>query len=87
MKQMVEQASESAGAAFVVLVGSRGRGLVVGALFGSVSQAALRHARSFVAVVRRARSHQERPDRSRAGTPSPTRRRACAAGIDPPVTR
>jgi nucleotide-binding universal stress UspA family protein len=44
-------AAESAGAALVV-VGSRGRGCVSGALFGSVSQAVLRHARCPAAVVR-----------------------------------
>jgi nucleotide-binding universal stress UspA family protein len=44
-------AAESAGAALLV-VGSRGRGCLAGALFGSVGQAVLRHARCPAAVVR-----------------------------------
>ncbi|MDF2977983.1 MAG: UspA protein [Actinomycetospora sp.] len=44
-------AAESAGAALLV-IGSRGRGCLSGALFGSVGQAVLRHARCPAAVVR-----------------------------------
>jgi nucleotide-binding universal stress UspA family protein len=43
--------AESAGAALLV-IGSRGRGCVTGALFGSVSHAVLRHARCPTTVVR-----------------------------------
>ena len=68
-------AEESAGAALVV-VGARGRGCLTGALFGSVSQAVLRHASCPAVVVRpttattgRVRAARARPrSHDRGGT-------------------
>jgi nucleotide-binding universal stress UspA family protein len=52
--------AESRGAALVV-VGSRGRGHVLGAVLGSVSQTVLRHAQCPIAVVRRGRGTTAQP--------------------------
>lgn len=50
----------AAGAAGLLVVGSRGHGLATGALMGSVSQHVARHARCTVVVVRPARSPHAR---------------------------
>jgi nucleotide-binding universal stress UspA family protein len=52
--------AESRGAALVV-VGSRGRGHLLGAVLGSVSQTVLRHARCPIAIVRHGRGPTAQP--------------------------
>lgn len=71
--------AHSTGAALVV-VGSRGRGLLRGTVFGSVGQSVLHHGRSPLAIVRRdgARTTHA-PERHRVSLPTSPRTRRRAA--------